>query len=282
MTVSVSVTDLLLHHLVAGSHAEGIFRLAVAAAVEHHDQTLFLVTRDDDFEPLWQLPTGLVLPGETLLDALHRMVTVTVFLELTDVTGFAGHHDQYVDGETVRTFVFTVTAADPDCICRAARIGHQWIDRTSDLVTCLLGLSPAAATHPTSTTSGGRASAAPVQHLAAVLRADASGLRCAEAAVELLIHQQTWLHRADFVDNFIDTTSETGYPETAFVDWAEALSALDAGLLPCSSGESQLLRIAASLAEGIPVDLRAALTGLDTLNTRLVTQAISHTAGHDA
>ncbi len=121
MTVSVSVTDLLLHHLVAGSHAEGIFRLAVAAAVEHHDQTLFLVTRDDDFEPLWQLPTGLVLPGETLLDALHRMVTVTVFLELTDVTGFAGHHDQYVDGETVRTFVFTVTAADPDCICRAAR-----------------------------------------------------------------------------------------------------------------------------------------------------------------
>ncbi len=285
MTVTVSVTDQLLHHLVAGSHAEGTFRLAVAAAVEHHDQTLFLVTRDDDFEPAWQLPTGLVLPGETLLDALHRIVTVTIFLELTDVTGYAGHHDQHVDGETLRTFVFTATAADPDSICRTARIGYQWVsDLATDLVTDLLGLSPHGGTHLTGTTPRGRTSAAPIQQRSAALRTDASGLRCAEAAVELLINQQTWLHRADFVDNFIDTTSEqpTGYPETAFVYWAAALNALDTGLLPCSSSESQLLRLAASLAEGIPVDLRAALTGLDTLNTRLVTQAVSHTTGHDA
>lgn len=38
-----------------------------------------------------------------------------------------------------------------------------------------------------------------------------------------------------------------------------------------------MLRIAASLADGIPLDLRDALTGLDTDNLTLVAQAILHT-----
>lgn len=130
-----------------------------------------------------------------------------------------------------------------------------------------------------------RAGPAPIQQRSAALRADADGLRHAEAAVELLINQQSWLTRDDFVDSFIDAATAssqqpTSYPKTAYVNWAAAVTALDTGLLPCSSGEGQLLRIAASLAEGIPVDLRDALSGLDAISSALVAQAISHTAGH--
>lgn len=45
MTVTVALSDLMLHQLVAGSHAEGTTRLAVAAAIEHNDHTLCSLRR---------------------------------------------------------------------------------------------------------------------------------------------------------------------------------------------------------------------------------------------
>ena len=119
-----------------------------------------------------------------------------------------------------------------------------------------------------------------LQLLPAALRAHAHGILTAEAAVELLIANPPWLQRRDFVVNFIDNLQpQPGNTPMATVNWATALTALDAGNLPCSSGEGQLLRIAASLAEGIPVDLRTALTDLDTTNTAQVAQAVLHAAG---
>jgi hypothetical protein len=50
--------------------------------------------------------------------------------------------------------------------------------------------------------------------------------------------------------------------------------------LPCSGGEGLILRIAASIAEGVPVDLREAVTGLDEGNIALVAGAVLHAAGH--
>jgi hypothetical protein len=62
----------------------------------------------------------------------------------------------------------------------------------------------------------------------------------------------------------------------ATIDWRAALAGLDAGRLPCSGGEERLLRLAASLAEGIPVDLLDALSGLDEGNAALVVAAVAH------
>jgi hypothetical protein len=45
--------------------------------------------------------------------------------------------------------------------------------------------------------------------------------------------------------------------QVAAVDFAAAVEAV-AGVLPCSDGERQVLLVAASIAEGIPVDLREA------------------------
>lgn len=41
------------------------------------------------------------------------------------------------------------------------------------------------------------------------------------------------------------------------------------GGLPCSGGEDRILRLAASIADGIPVDLNYALSGLDKTNISL-------------
>lgn len=273
--MTVTVTDRLVHQLVVGSHAEGTTRLAVAAAIEHNDRVLLVATEDNDFEPIWQLPSDLVLPGETLLYGLVRTVTITTGLGVVEVTGYLGHFDRELDGEIVRTFVFTVTAEDPERICRWARISHRW---SPGPITASLVVGETDG-YPTATACLERLNGppTPIDRLSAALQANAKGLLCTEAAVGLLVQQQSWLHRRDFVNSHVETDTTTN---TASVNWAGAITALDAGRLQCSSGEGQLLRIAGSLAEGTPIDLHAAITGLDATNTALVANAICHAAGH--
>lgn len=117
--------------------------------------------------------------------------------------------------------------------------------------------------------------------LPAELRSHAYGVLCSEAAAEILIGHRSWLGREDFVDVFVhagwDLASDT---PMAYVNWPAALSALETRSLVSSRSEAQMLRIAASIADGIPVDLRDTLTSLDTANTSLVTRAVIHAAGH--
>jgi hypothetical protein len=65
----------------------------------------------------------------------------------------------------------------------------------------------------------------------------------------------------------------------ADINWPAAITALDTGALPCSGGDQRILRLAASLATGLPVNLRDAITGLDDHNTHLVVNAVLHTSG---
>jgi hypothetical protein len=116
--------------------------------------------------------------------------------------------------------------------------------------------------------------------LATALRYQAQGTYCLEAAAELLIAHRSWLHRADFTSEFLEI--RRGLVDgraMAVVDWPAAITTLQAGGLACSGGEHRILRIAASLAEEIPVDLRDALTGLDETNLDLVTAAVLHAGG---
>ncbi|MGB6162419.1 MAG: hypothetical protein WBF75_07590 [Pseudonocardiaceae bacterium] len=116
-------------------------------------------------------------------------------------------------------------------------------------------------------------------HFATALRAHVHGLYCMEAAAELLV-AQSWLHRTDFTSEFMSLTrSLVDDQPLAVVDWASAITALDTGDLPCSRGEQRMLRMTASIADGIPVDLRDSLTGLDEHNTQLLLRAVLHTSG---
>ncbi|HTQ89053.1 MAG TPA: hypothetical protein VMK84_06120 [Streptosporangiaceae bacterium] len=119
------------------------------------------------------------------------------------------------------------------------------------------------------------------EDLAAALRVHAKGLLAAEAAVELLIGQRSWLYRDDFRDIAVEPGREAfSGRETAAVDFEAAVGALEAGALACASSEGRMLRLAASIAAGVPVDLGDAVSGLDEANAGLVAAAVLHAAGH--
>jgi len=67
--------------------------------------------------------------------------------------------------------------------------------------------------------------------------------------------------------------------QVAIVDFAAAAGAVQ-GWMACSPSERQVLLAAASIAEGIPVDLREAAACLDGVNAARVAAAICHAAGH--
>ncbi len=116
--------------------------------------------------------------------------------------------------------------------------------------------------------------------LHAALRAHADGHYASRAAAELLIAHASWLHRTDFLDEYVHTVPGliSGIPMAA-INWPDAITALNNGHLPCSGGEARILKIVASLAEGIPVDLRDALTGIDATNLDRVICAAQHAGG---
>jgi hypothetical protein len=115
--------------------------------------------------------------------------------------------------------------------------------------------------------------------LAGAVRAGAAGLYSLEAACDLIIGTGR-LHRDDF-SSFVSTvTSITdGATELAHIDWQSVIASRDAGLLPCGSGENRILRLAASIAAGIPVDLNDTLCGLDPDSISLVVRAVRHANG---
>jgi hypothetical protein len=78
----------------------------------------------------------------------------------------------------------------------------------------------------------------------------------------------------------MEFSREADGPVMVAVDFKAAADALESGALACSAGERRVLRIAASLAAGVPVDLREAVTGVDVGNAVLAAAAVLHAAGH--
>jgi hypothetical protein len=117
--------------------------------------------------------------------------------------------------------------------------------------------------------------------LTAALRACAAGLYPLEAGTALLIASGTFLRRDDFTSRFIQhgTSISDGTTLMAAIDWDAAITALHVGELPCSGGERRILELSASLAGGIPVDLRDAVTGLDGGNIARLVTAVLHASG---
>ncbi len=111
------------------------------------------------------------------------------------------------------------------------------------------------------------------------VRAGAAGLYSLEAACDLII-STGWLHRDDFSSFVTTVTSITdGVTELAHIDWETVIASRDAGRLPCGSAENRILRMAASIAAGIPVDLNEALCGLDQSSISFVVRAVRHANG---
>src|SRR5512140_802720 len=89
-----------------------------------------------------------------------------------------------------------------------------------------------------------------------------------EAAAELLTSHRGWLLREDFLQVAVEVGWEPFRDrQVAAIDFAAAAAAVQ-GVLPCSDGERQVLLVAASIAEGVPVDLREAALCLDAASAR--------------
>jgi hypothetical protein len=100
-----------------------------------------------------------------------------------------------------------------------------------------------------------------------------------EAAVELLICHRRWLARDDFLVH-VESCGGFRGESMAAIDWRAAWAALEDGHLPCSSSERQVLRVAASIADGVPIDLRDAVSCLDATTSVLVARAVLSACGH--
>ncbi len=86
--------------------------------------------------------------------------------------------------------------------------------------------------------------------LTAALRACAAGLYHSEAGTELIIRHGTFLARPDFAACICADSSFADGTPMAWIDWDAAITALQAGNLPASSGERSILQLAASIANG--------------------------------
>ena len=92
---------------------------------------------------------------------------------------------------------------------------------------------------------------------------------CAPRRRAGLLIAGSWLDREDFAGRFVTVAASPGSgTAVAVIDWAAVAAALGGGL-PCSGGERRMLRLAASLAAGIPAGLRDAAGGPDGRNARL-------------
>jgi hypothetical protein len=116
----------------------------------------------------------------------------------------------------------------------------------------------------------------PARQLLCLLEDTAAGLCADTAAIELLARHDHFLHQRAFRRFVATSTTMFGGQPAAVIRWKPAVHALDAGLLPASTSEQAVLRIAASLGDDdITVHLRQVLGSLDHTNITLVTRAIT-------
>jgi hypothetical protein len=120
----------------------------------------------------------------------------------------------------------------------------------------------------------------PAAQLALLLHDTATGICADAAAVELICSHGHFLHQPGF-RRIIAAGPAIGSGEpAAVIRWRAAVHALDRGLLPCSSSEAAILRVAASLGDdAVPVHLRSVLGSLDRRNITLVTAALAAANG---
>jgi hypothetical protein len=115
------------------------------------------------------------------------------------------------------------------------------------------------------------------------LAAGAAGMLAQTAAVMLLAEHGTWLESAAFTSRYIDIADDVpGAPDdtAAGIRWRAAITGLHRQ--PASGSEKAVLRIAASIAAGIPVRLHDCLGSLDYATLRAVLRAIARASSGQA
>ncbi len=84
------VSPELVAGLAADAEAAGIAKFVAAAVIEHDGRVLLLRRKPEDFMGgLWEIPSGKVEAGETLLEALRRETAEETGLTISTVHGYS-------------------------------------------------------------------------------------------------------------------------------------------------------------------------------------------------
>ncbi|MGW6973807.1 NUDIX domain-containing protein [Streptomyces sp. NPDC054952] len=131
----MTVTSDLALSLAKEAEAEGITSLVAAAVVTDTGRVLLLRRKADDYMGgLWEIPSGKVDPGETILDAASRETREETGLTVSSVDRYLGHFDyENSRGTTTRQFNFAVTVTETGPILLTEHDLHRWAALTGDL-----------------------------------------------------------------------------------------------------------------------------------------------------
>ncbi|KUN02117.1 DNA mismatch repair protein MutT [Streptomyces yokosukanensis] len=127
---SSTVTPDLLDDLARTAARDGIEKTVVGGVIASEDGKVLLLHRpaDDYLGGLWELPSGGVETGESLIEALEREVAEETGLTVTEVDTYLGHFD-YRSGSGRRTrqynFAATVTGRT---VQLSEHDAHLWAD----------------------------------------------------------------------------------------------------------------------------------------------------------
>ena len=115
--------------LLSAAAAAGIDRLVVAAVIRDGDRVLLLERNPGDYRGgLFELPGGVVEPGETLHQALLREVAEETGLILAASDRYLGGFDyRSQSGRLTRQFNFQLTAPETPAIILSEHAGFAWI-----------------------------------------------------------------------------------------------------------------------------------------------------------
>ncbi|MFI9311464.1 NUDIX hydrolase [Streptomyces triculaminicus] len=127
---SSTVTPDLLDDLARTAMRDGIDKAVVGAVVARPDGTVLLLHRpaDDYLGGLWELPSGGVEDGESLIEALRREVAEESGLTVAAVGDYLGHFDyQSRSGRRTRQYNFTVIITG-HTVQLSEHDAYQWAD----------------------------------------------------------------------------------------------------------------------------------------------------------
>lgn len=124
-----SADTALLKDLARDAADDGIVKKVVGAVITESDGKVLLLRRtaDDHLGGLWELPSGGVDEGETLIKALRREVEEETGLAVTAIGEYLGHFDYLSrSGKKTRQFNFSATVDGGTAIRLTEHDAHEW------------------------------------------------------------------------------------------------------------------------------------------------------------